>query len=149
MKRLFFGISLFLSVVSLAACSSNDASEIQAIPVTGTVTLDGEPAEGVSVTFFPADGTSGNGGYGTTGADGTFTLSNQMSSPGVPEGNYIVLFNKMRTSDGQPIPEDAMAADVGAMNVLPPVYNSPENSPFRVIVSSSGANTETYELKSK
>lgn len=149
MKRLFFGISLFLSVVSLAACSSNDASEIQAIPVTGTVTLDGEPAEGVSVTFFPADGTSGNGGYGTTGSDGTFTLSNQMSSPGVPEGNYVVLFNKMRTSDGQPIPEDAMAADVGATNVLPPVYNNPENTPFRVIVSSSGANMETYELKSK
>lgn len=149
MKRLLFGLSLFACVVSIAACSSNDASEIQAVPVTGSVTLNGEPAEGISVTFFPADGTSGNGGYGTTTADGAFELVNQMGSPGVAEGNYVVLFSKMRTPDGQPIPKDAMAADVEAINVLPPVYNNMEKSPFRVTVSASGANLETYELKSK
>jgi hypothetical protein len=60
-------------------------------PVSGSVTVNGQPAAGATVMFFP-DGASGINvvpSTGIVGADGTFTLSTG-GKTGAPAGRYVV-----------------------------------------------------------
>lgn len=148
MTRLFLCVLPLISCV-LASCNSESAPNLDTFPVTGKVTLDGEPVAGISVTFFPADGTPGNGASGTTDAQGQFSLKTPDQKEGAPTGKYRVLFTLLQTPDGKPIPADEMAADVGATNVLPEIYNDPQQTPMGSTVSESGADPSEFALKSK
>ena len=59
-------------------------------PVSGSVTFNGQPAEGAVVVFQPAAGGSGLTPSGMVGADGTFTLSTHPHGAGAPDGDYTV-----------------------------------------------------------
>ena len=114
-------------------------------PVTGKVTLDGQPAAGVAVSFAPAGGTTGNGAYASTDESGSYSLQYRTGDPGIPAGEYEVSFSKMAQPDGSPIPEGQTAADVMAENVLPERY---QRRPQRVTVP-EGGKTFDFELTSK
>lgn len=117
-------------------------------PVTGKVTLDGQPAAGVAVTFTPAKGGTGTGGYATTDSSGSYTLQHRSGAPGIPTGEYAVLFSKMAQPDGSPIPPDKTAADVMAEDVLPERYRSIDAAQYRVSVPEGGT-TKDFELSSR
>ena len=114
-------------------------------PVSGKVTLDGQPAAGVSVSFTPTDGASGNGAYASTDESGSYTLQYRTGDPGIPAGEYAVTFIKMAQPDGSPIPEGQTAADVMAENVLPERY---QRMPQRASVP-EGGKTFDFDLQSK
>jgi len=57
--------------------------------VTGTVTLDGTPVEGATVTFIPVDGKA-RSASGSTSADGTFELTTFKDKDGALPGDYKV-----------------------------------------------------------
>lgn len=95
------------------------------VPVTGTVTLDGEPLQGATVSFNVAQGTSGQGGTGTTDAEGKYELSHFRAGTGVHAGAYTVTIHKLVLSDGSPIPPDAESIfSLDTKEVVPAKYNT-------------------------
>jgi len=117
-------------------------------PVGGKVTLDGNPVDGISVTFFPGEGNKGNPSTGSTDASGKYTLQHRSGKEGVPAGDYVVLFSKLTQPDGTPIPKDKTAADVGAVEKIPDQYRQLDNRANAVVVP-KGGKTFDFDLKSK
>lgn len=118
-------------------------------PVSGKVTLNGEPTEGVAVIFFPAaTNKNGNPSNAITSPDGTFTLTYRTGKEGVPVGDYIVLFSKLAQPDGSPIPAGSTAADVGAVDQIPEMYRQQDNPVYAASVPSGGKNFE-FDIRTR
>ena len=115
-------------------------------PVSGKVMLDGQPAVGVSVTFFPME--KGNPATATTDETGAYKLKHRTGAEGTPEGNYQVLFSKMTQADGSPIPPDKTAADVAAIDQIPPGYRTMDN-PMLARTIPKGGTTFDFEIATK
>jgi hypothetical protein len=88
-----------LVVLAVSGCSR----EPELTPVTGTVKIDGQPAEGVQVGFWPADeaGKNSRNRYATgmTGRDGRFEVRS-ISEKGLEPGEYKVTFSRT-VADGK------------------------------------------------
>jgi len=120
--------------------------------ISGTVTFNGAPIEGASVTFVPVE-TEGKSAAGFTDAAGHYTLTTFTAGDGAVAGQYRVKISKF----GQPaapaatattadsgfesaIPEDAGynpdadSGDTPASNLLPAKYADANSSGFMVEV---------------
>ena len=102
-------------------------------PVTGRVTLDGQPLSDATVIFDPRE-EGGETAVGTTDADGTYELTTIVVGHGPQQGavpgNYHVIITKIVMPDGSPIPRDMSDADAeaeGARQVVPPRYSDSAN----------------------
>jgi hypothetical protein len=139
-----------MAITSLVGCGGGVTPEV--IPplekVSGKITLDGKPAEGVSVTFFPAANNKGNPGSGTTDASGQYKLVYRNGAEGIAAGDYVVMCSKLTQPDGSPIPPDKTAADVMAIDKVPERYRQMENPTMTVSVP-KGGKTFDFDLKSK
>jgi len=80
-------VALGLVIVGLAGCGGGSSS-VKLYPVTGTVTVDGQPAEGVALVFHPS-AESGQVCSATSDASGKFAVFFQ-AEKGMPEGSYRV-----------------------------------------------------------
>jgi hypothetical protein len=134
----------------LAGCSQGVEEEV--VPpletVTGTVQIDGKPSAGVAVTFVPAENNTGNPCSGSTDASGAYSLTHRTGAPGIPAGDYVVVFSKLTMPDGSPIPEGQTAADVMAVDQIPERYRTIPNFEMTVSVP-KGGKTFDFDLKSK
>jgi len=83
-------VAFFL--VSLVGCGGKLANYPDTAPVTGIVTLDGQPLEGASIAFAPTEGRSSNG---NTDAEGNYELRYTGSIKGAMLGNHRVVITKM------------------------------------------------------
>jgi hypothetical protein len=72
----------------LVACLGCGEAGEKLYPVKGSVTVDGQPAEGVVLLFFHADEPS-KVSTATSDASGAFTVVSDMK-PGMPGGSYTV-----------------------------------------------------------
>lgn len=135
-------------LICLVGCGGSTESTIEVYPVNGTVIVDGETLQFVTLFFDPRPGTKGVGGFGVTDSSGNFTLKYRDDRDGVPEGTYRVLFSRLVQPDGSPIPQDKTAADVEAVNSLPKKYNDPEQTPVTASVTKSNKPFK-FELKTK
>jgi hypothetical protein len=142
-----FKLLLGCFVICLAGCGGSTESLLDIFPVNGTVTVDGEAKQGVTVFFDPQQGTKGTGGGGVSDASGNFTVLYR-DREGLPEGTYKVLFSHLVQPDGSPVPKDAMAADVGAVNSLPEKYSDSAKSPITATVTKENEPLK-FELKTK
>ena len=142
-------LMLLLAGVS-AGCSGSATAEVipELEPVTGIITIDGKPAEGVAVTFFPAPKTTGNSGSGTTDASGKYVLVYRNGESGIAVGDYVVMCSRLTQPDGSPIPPDKTAADVMAADKIPERYRQMDNPTMTVSVP-KGGKTFDFEIKSK
>ena len=91
----------------LVGCGGG-AADVGAIAVSGTVTLDGQPAEGARVAFSPKT-EGGRAAAGVTDASGRFTLTSVTSGDGALPGSYGVTVSKTKGTE------------------LPSVYVAPED----------------------
>jgi 5-hydroxyisourate hydrolase-like protein (transthyretin family) len=97
MTRLTIGVR-FLVLVSLAApvgCSREPMNRKETYPVTGVVTVDGQPAAGLKVELHDVKGIDAqNPSFSSTFTDeqGRYSLSTYEQGDGVPEGEYKVTF---------------------------------------------------------
>ena len=85
----------FIPLAGLLVFPGCAGNPLGAVKVTGTVTLDGTPVEGVSVSFTPT-GSEGRESYGVTDAQGRFVLTvpgTETGSGAIP-GEYRVTFSK-------------------------------------------------------
>lgn len=144
-------LALLLATLCLAplGCGKGYAGGNLA-PVSGAVTLDGQPAAGIIVLFSPTDATGGQGGMGTTDANGQYELKTRGEFAGVVPGHYKVTCVKYVLPNGSPLPDDPnfSMATSGAKQTLPAKYSDPQRTILSATVPAAGA-AVPLELTSK
>jgi hypothetical protein len=128
------------------ACMGCSPSPFKLVPVSGTVSLDGQPLAGGIVNFQPiVVGTGVNSGPGSTartGTDGRFTLATIRGEPGAVVGEHrvkIYSFNAetaKRSANGTPERER-----------VPPRYNYKSTLTFDV--PAAGTDNADFALEAK
>jgi hypothetical protein len=112
-------------------------------PVSGTVTIDGKPVAGVTVTFYAWNPTSSkysNVADGLSDEKGQFQLTTYSRFDGCPAGEYKVTV--VRTGKG------FYTDEVPMKNLLPEQYTEPKTTPLKVVVK-EGANDLNLDVPSK
>lgn len=140
------GIVAVAAVLASGGCGKRGPA---LIPVTGTVTLDGQPLEGVNVTFMPVAGAEGEGGIAVTDASGKYELKQfRGTGKGTAAGEYRVTISKVVMADGSPIPADKSAAEVQTKDLLPAKYSDLGATTLTATVK-EGGQPINFDLKSK
>ena len=67
------------------------------VPVAGKVTINGQPAGNLQVTFEPKNPDAGTTGTGFTKPDGTYVLHYPGNKTGAPAGEYVVRITATET----------------------------------------------------
>jgi hypothetical protein len=145
MRRL--GLSLALGAfVAMLGCGGDG---LKRVPVKGKVTAEGEAVGNATVSFIPADGTKGEGGIGTTDADGNFTLTgSRRGDQGIVPGTYRVRISRFVDRDGTLLPSDHKQADFPhAVESVPAPFSSPDST-LEVTVPDKGG-TVNIEIPAK
>jgi hypothetical protein len=106
-------------------------------PITGQVTLDGQPLTDASITFIPTGETVGDAAHGRTGPDGTYELEAR-DGKGLAPGQYKVVISKWLRPDGTPPPPDVPPIDSDAKETIHPNYSDVERTVLRATVSEGG-----------
>jgi len=148
-KRTVFLALCFMLTGCGGEVAERPNQDITLFPITGTVTVNGTPAKGVSIGFQPPKGSKGVGGACISDDNGKFTVICSNGHEGLPVGNYYVVLTWLTSDKGEPIPEGAMAADYNAKNSLPDRFGSIDESPFNVTVAEGDNDPVTLDLKFK
>ncbi|GAB5404392.1 MAG: hypothetical protein Aurels2KO_26230 [Aureliella sp.] len=135
---------------------------IGAIPVTGTITVDGTPMEGVMVVFNPEDGT--RAASGRTDAEGKYSLTTEINGDGALPGKYKISVTKhLAAEDDLPKEVDPndegslddiygkldTSKDVKSKNLIHAQYENPLGSGLSAEVTSDEAkNVFDFDVKS-
>jgi 5-hydroxyisourate hydrolase-like protein (transthyretin family) len=125
----------------LGGCSQRDPSWKPTFPLTGTVLVDGTPAEGVLVQITEVgqpdlENPTFSSAY--TDAQGKFALSTYEAGDGVPEGEYFVTFMWGQVN--------MLSMQYGGPDKLNNRYHDPEKSEFRIRVD-AGKPTDMGEIQ--
>lgn len=133
---------------SITGCGGKPRHEFLAgaVPVAGTVTVDGKPLARATVTLTP-DITSAGGrqAVAITKEDGTYEASTSVpglsleESKGVVPGTYTVTVTCIGMPDGAPMPADIVdehdAVSRGAKQLVPERFTKVETTKLRVTVA--------------
>ena len=128
--RLFFGFAILFAMVG---CSGAD----QVVPQRGIVTLNGQPLEGLRVTFFSTQNKTP--ASATTDEEGKFELTTFKPGDGVLRGEYLVVLASNAPEpqiDIPGAPPRPVVVDSGkkAGPAIHANYRSPQKTPLRVVV---------------
>lgn len=144
----------------LAFCLAGCGNPHGLRPVDVTVLLDGQPAEGISVTFVPEDSAAGLGGGGVTDAKGKCSVTTTLGTggDGTKAGKYLMKFVKTApqreyTPKELELLKDEATAEkvpkIPLVNLIPERYGSPKTSGITAEIKDHGSNTFVFELSSK
>ncbi|MDR2439334.1 MAG: carboxypeptidase-like regulatory domain-containing protein [Planctomycetaceae bacterium] len=128
MIRLFS--TLLLLVVVITGCGSG----IQYIPVTGTLTIDGVPMEGVTLSFLPVSG--GTTASATTNAQGEFSITTSDHNGCIP-GEYNIIVFKLEQSKPPAASQISVGPPLGQpviKNLLPTKFAKTETSGLHAVI---------------
>lgn len=130
-------VALGLAVV--LGCLSGCGDGLKRVPITGLLTVKGEPLSGASVQFFPVGTTAGEGAMGVSDTAGKFeVISSRDRDKGVPPGKYKVRVSLMMDGKGKILPPDALQADYpDAREAVPAPFCTP-NSTIEVEIPEAG-----------
>ena len=145
--RLLYVLCLAASV---SGCGDGRPSMV---PVSGSITLNGEPLAGATIGFQPQDieGFS-RASNATSDGQGKFTVGTFGKDDGMPEGKYLVTVAKTEAMgelpDGYNEEEpEANERPVKMQSVVPLMYSNPEESGLTVEVTSDGMQPDTIALE--
>lgn len=145
MSARLFRLILFCVVIAIAGCERGP----RVVPVSGTITLDGQPVKDAAVMFMLKPG--GRIATGITDAAGRYTLSTHPTGNGAFEGNHTVTVSLYRdeSSPGTNTPEGAVSGSslVKIVWLVPEKYSQPAHSNLTATVSRNQA-TYDFELTS-
>lgn len=138
------------SVIALVAGCGGDS---RFAPVSGVVTLDGEPVANATVAFLSKEG--GRRAFGTTGADGAYELSTLSPGDGAVPGEHLVTISavdivedektKKMTSELGSLASDLPLPPPKKVWRLPQVYSEAETSGLKFTVE-RGSNQADFPL---
>lgn len=98
--------------LALAIGCDDGLPQVPRFPASGTVLLDGRPANGVQVMLYPADRLGDLDALrptGVTGEDGAFQLGTYEKADGAPAGRYkVTLFLPDEPPNGSNSPNDLL-----------------------------------------
>ncbi|MCS6975695.1 MAG: carboxypeptidase-like regulatory domain-containing protein [Gemmatales bacterium] len=141
-----------------AGCGPRGGVGGKPVPSGGTVTLDGQPVEGVIITFVPTG--AGQPASGVSGPDGSFRLTTRNTGDGAIPGTYKVTVKRQATAAGGPSESPKDPADmIKAMEkmakggapkptgpAIHPNYESVEKTPLTWEIPSGGDRNIKLEL---
>jgi len=104
-----------LLAITLFGCTARPANQPEIAPVSGTVTMDGRPLEGVSVVFESERGVLS---FGNTDADGRYKLSYIRSAKGAGLGKNIVRISTPTMGPTSPLHKDSIQAIYNTQSTL-------------------------------
>jgi hypothetical protein len=137
----------------LLGCSGGAGFRVEA--VEGTVTLDGVPIEGATLTFVPTDSGTGKSAYARTNTNGFFQLTaiqGGQSGAGTMIGNYLVAVSKEIPSR-EPTDKElndqerGISLQIPMIPIIPIKYNNAQTSGLTAEVV-KGKNIFNFALKS-
>lgn len=145
---LFAGL-VSVSILSLSGCSPNKACK-----VTGVITLNGEPIEGVSISFVPKPEGQGDLAAGTSMKDGSYELKILSGDilDGTTPGTYSVVLRKSEivwdgktwvTPPGGGPPYEASSL----RELLPKQYTNSISTPFSAVVEKGKVNKFDFNIE--
>lgn len=134
---------------SVFAPGCNDG-KLKTHPVSGVVTMNGEPVEGATVTFSPVKESEGDAAIGKTNEKGEYKLqtANGRADGGTTPGDYIVLIKKSEMVETGRITYDTSgnsSKETLPKSVLPAQYGS-FSSPLKATVEKK-KNTFDFKLE--
>jgi hypothetical protein len=132
-------MGIALAGVILLGAGCGDTGTAPTAKVSGVVTFNGQPVEGASVVFTPAQGRPGTG---VTDATGHFTISTFAAGDGAVPGEHTVAF---ADSKPQPMPEGPPAEDAKPPE-KPPWLTAAQTGPPRKVTVESGGGEFKFEL---
>lgn len=132
----------------ISGCGGATVEVPELSPVSGIVTLDEKPIEGVLIIYVPENGIPGDGSVALTDAEGKYTLKHRSGQPGIQAGQYAVTFSKFVMKDGSAVESGIQPESVGAKQLLPKRYTNPEITKEKATVTKEGG-TFDFSLKSK
>jgi hypothetical protein len=143
----------FAVVLAVGFTGCGESTEIPGlVPVTGAVTLDGQPLEGAQVVFIPS-GTDGRAASAATDAAGEYSLITSGASGAMP-GKYLVIVNYYVGKDGKPIASFEEGMDITqlvasgqAKQGLPERYSDDQLTELSYEVKASGDNKYDITMK--
>ena len=142
-RRLSLVIFLF-PVLGLVVGCSQSSDELPREPVSGTVTLDGQPLSNGAITFIPETGVGGGGG---TITDGAFSIGRE---GGLVPGKYkVAIYASEKTA------ETTKPDQVGgtkkeskvAKELIPTKYNA--QTELSAEIQKGGTRDLKFDLQSK
>jgi hypothetical protein len=147
-RRAVAVVATVAAVGSAAGCGKAPPV-LEVAGVTGTVMLDGKPAEHAVVTFIPIDGAPGSGAAATTDAEGRYMLrSVQRTSgltgqgvravDGVPPGRYKVMVSRRLHADGSPMRPDETPIESQAVETIAPAFSDELSTTLSADVPAAG-----------
>jgi len=127
------------------------------VPVSGKVTVDGEPMEGITISFVPtAD--DGMSAYGLTLADGSYKLTTGGApfGTGAMPGSYVATFSKVTSGPGMSMEEyeaGGMRQAAGppqAIHLIPQKFSDTKTVGFDPVdVKKGSKNNFDFNLETK
>lgn len=133
----------------IAGCNG---SKFDFAPVSGQVSLNGEPVSGARVVFMPQDtledGESGPYSNGTTDGEGRFTLSSIEEVPrkGAVVGNHKVIIS---TKQSHLDPENRDVEIIDTPESIPWEFTHYRKTPLKSQVPAEGNDSVVFDLESK
>ena len=148
MRVLLLGL-LSCALLMVAGCPGPGGDLPDVVPVSGTITLDGQPVSDVMVVFSPGDTTGGGICTGITDASGRYELKDGQQRVGAPAGKYDVTCSKFVMPDGSLFTSDGSISpmEAGAEEMIPPKYSSAETELTATV--SPGGGTINFDLTSE
>lgn len=142
--RAFKHVAAWASLALLVGCGG----EFRMAPVSGVVTLDGEPLVNASLYFQPQR--SGSGpvvgppSIGVTDEEGRYRLRAQTNDTGAVVGDHVV---SISTFESRMVdPQNSDRVEIVSKERVPPRYRAP--SELKFTVPSGGADDANFELTS-
>jgi hypothetical protein len=165
-------LTLLASAMMLCGCGGQTVPNYVSslVKVTGTVTLDGKPTEGIEVVFVPDQRmgskieNAGGNATAVTDSAGQYTLVTPPGGgvsmkdmdlfTGAMPGKYAATFHYWVLPDGKPWATAGSTATqgpalMGAVEKLPPQLGSPLGSKYIVDVKAGSDVVQNFDLKSK
>ncbi|QDT63052.1 hypothetical protein [Calycomorphotria hydatis] len=128
---------LLLFTVALIGCQSSDQPPLS--KVSGVVTLDGKPLDGVAIQFSPVGG--GRPSIGMTDANGSYELTYVRDEMGALHGEHLVKLSKIVAKPGA-TKEQLETGEYPTMEIIPEKYFEDEAIKVTVEGSSSSIDLE-------
>lgn len=138
---------LALFVVAMAALTGCGDGKLPLYPVTGTVLVDGQPAQGAMVIFCPVEGSSPpellrERPFGNAGPDGKFLVTTFLKDDGIPAGEYKILVQWA-------VQGAAYDQRSGPVDRLRGRYMNLENTPLTAKITSDSLELPPFDLKTR
>jgi len=141
-------LALMMGLIVLSGCGKKGTATYQ---VTGTVTIDGKPAEGARVIFCPQQGVDPEAArlrpLGVTDSSGQFVLTTYVKGDGAPPGNYNLIVTWPEPP--RPRPEGGGGRTSRGKDRLKGKYGSPDKSGLVATVEQGATTVPPIELKTR